>query len=113
MATASSAWSRGRGRLHSGDVDGVAQAAAPVTLAKSWDASCGLGAVAEETISTEHVRTDTTVTECNIHWPTDSSLLWDTYRVAAREMSYAREFAPHLVPWRFHPKKIKKLHLFA
>jgi IS5 family transposase len=72
-----------------------------------------LGAVAEEAISTGHVRTDTTVTECNIHWPTDSSLLWDSYRVAAREMSYAREFAPHLVPWRFHPKKIKKLHLFV
>ena len=72
-----------------------------------------LGAVAEEAISTEHVRTDTTVTECNIHWPTDSSLLWDSYRVAAREMSYARGFAPHLVPWRFHSKKIKKLHLFV
>ena len=72
-----------------------------------------LGAVAEGAISTQHVRTDTTVTECNIHWPTDSSLLWDSYRVAAREMSYARDFAPHLVPWRFHPKKIKKLHLFV
>jgi IS5 family transposase len=72
-----------------------------------------LGAVAAETISTEHVRTDTTVTECNIHWPTDSSLLWDSYRVTAREMSYARELAPHSVPWRFHPKKIKKLHLFV
>jgi IS5 family transposase len=72
-----------------------------------------LGAVAEGAISTDHVRTDTTVTECNIHWPTDSGLLWDSYRVAAREMSYARELAPHVVPWRFHPRKIKKLHLFV
>jgi IS5 family transposase len=72
-----------------------------------------LGAVAEGAVSTDHVRTDTTVTECSIHWPTDSSLLWDSYRVAAREMSYAREFAPHGVPWRFHPKKIKKLYLFV
>ena len=72
-----------------------------------------LDAVSQETISIEAVRTDTTVTECNIHWPTDSSLLWDTYRVVARKISYARELAPHLVPWRFHWKKIKKLNLFV
>jgi IS5 family transposase len=41
----------------------------------------GLRALSEETISIEHLRTDTTVTECNIHWPTDSSLLLDTSRV--------------------------------
>lgn len=68
-------------------------------------------AAADETISLDHVRTDTTVTECNIHWPTDSSLLWDVYRVATREMSSGREFDPLCCPWRFHPKKIKKLHL--
>ena len=72
-----------------------------------------LGAVAEETVSVEHVRTDTTVTECNIHWPTDSSLLWDVYRVAAREMTYGREVDPLSCPWRFHAKKVKKLHLFV
>jgi IS5 family transposase len=72
-----------------------------------------LGALAEETISVEHVRTDTTVTECNIHWPTDASLLWDVYRVAAREMSYGRELDPRSCPWRFHPKKVKKLYLFV
>ena len=27
------------------------------------------------------IRTDTTVVESNIHYPTDSSLLWDTWRV--------------------------------
>ena len=73
----------------------------------------GLEAVAEGTISVEHVRTDTTVTECNIHWPTDSSLLWDVYRVAAREMSAGRELDSASCPWRFHVKKIKKLHLFV
>jgi len=72
-----------------------------------------LGAIAENSVSTEHVRTDTTVTECNIHWPTDSSLLWDVYRVAAREMSFGRGFDLHSCPWRFHPKKIKKLHVFV
>jgi transposase, IS5 family len=71
-----------------------------------------LHAVAEETISIDHLRTDTTVTECNIHWPTDSSLLWDTYRVLAREMSRAREIDPVSVPWRFHVKKIKNMDFF-
>ena len=73
----------------------------------------GLGAVADETISIEHVRTDTTVTECNIHWPTDSSLLWDTYRVIAREMSRGRQLDPLSCRGRFHVKKIKKMHLFV
>jgi IS5 family transposase len=71
-----------------------------------------LRAIAKTAISVEHVRTDTTVTECNIHWPTDSSLLWDSYRVATREMSHGRELDPASCPWRFHPKKIKKLNLF-
>ncbi len=70
-----------------------------------------LGAVADEAVSTEHVRTDTTVIECNIHWPTDSSLLWDVYRVAAREMAAGRQLDRLSCPWRFHPKKIKKLYL--
>jgi len=72
-----------------------------------------LGAVADEAVSIEHVRTDTTVTECNIHWPTDSSLLWDTYRVIAREMSRGRQLDPLSCPGRFHVKKIKKLYLFV
>jgi len=72
-----------------------------------------LGAVADEAVTTEHVRTDTTVTECNIHWPTDSSLLCDVYRVAVREMAAGRALSPGACPWRFHPKKIKKLHLFV
>jgi IS5 family transposase len=72
-----------------------------------------LRAVADEVVSTEHLRTDTTVTECNIHWPTDSSLLWDTYRVIAREMSRARQIDPLCCRWRFHVKKIKKMDLFV
>jgi IS5 family transposase len=71
-----------------------------------------LNALSEELITVEHVRADTTVTECNIHWPTDSGLLWDAYRVAARTMSYGRELDPISCPWRFHIKKVKKLHLF-
>jgi len=67
----------------------------------------------EETITAEEIRTDTTVVESNIHWPTDSSLMWDVYRVVAKELSYAREVDSSIAPWRFHPKKAKKLHLFV
>jgi IS5 family transposase len=82
---------------------------------ETWEAInhvLALGAVADEVISIEHLRTDTTVTECNIHWPTDSSLLWDTYRVIAREISRGRQIAPSSCPWRFHVKKIKKMEFF-
>ena len=82
---------------------------------ETWEAinqMLGLGAVADETVSIDHLRTDTTVTECNIHWPTDSSLLWDAYRVIARELSRARQIDPLSVPWRFHVKKIKNMEFF-
>ncbi len=72
----------------------------------------GLKAVAEGDITIDELRTDTTVTECNIHWPTDASLLCDTYRVLAREISRARELVPWCFPWRFHMKEIKSLYLF-
>ena len=72
-----------------------------------------LDASVEESVSLDHVRTDTTVTECNIHWPTDASLLWDVYRVACRKMAAGRELDPLSCPWRFHPKKIKKLYLYV
>jgi len=82
---------------------------------ETWEAinqMLGLRAVADEVVSINHLRTDTTVTECNIHWPTDSSLLWDTYRVIAREMSRARQIDPLSCPWRFHVKKIKNMEFF-
>ena len=72
----------------------------------------GFHAVQNKAVSIDHIRTDTTVTECNIHWPTDSSLLWDTYRVIAREMSRGRRIDPLSCPWRFHVKKIKKMEFF-
>jgi IS5 family transposase len=57
------------------------------------------------------IRTDTTVMESNIHYPTDASLLWDTWRVASRLLKRAREIFPESVPHRFHTRKIKKLYL--
>jgi IS5 family transposase len=82
---------------------------------ETWEAInhvLALRAVADQVISIDHLRTDTTVTECNIHWPTDSSLLLDTYRVIAREMSRGRWIDPLSCPWRFHVKKIKKMEFF-
>jgi IS5 family transposase len=37
------------------------------------------------------IRVDATVTETNIHAPTDSSLLWDGVRVLTRQLAHARE----------------------
>ncbi len=73
----------------------------------------GRHAVAQEAITTNVIRTDTTVVESNIHYPTDASLLWDTWRVASRLLSRAREIAPNSVPHRFHDRKIKRLYLYV
>ena len=68
--------------------------------------------VAQGAVSTDVIRTDTTAVESNIHYPTDSSLLWDTWRVASRLLKRAREITPEGCLHRFHDRKIKRLHLF-
>ena len=68
--------------------------------------------VAEDMVHTNVIRTDTTVVESNIHYPTDSSLLWDTWRVASRLLKRAMEIVPACCPHRFHDRKIKRLHLY-
>jgi len=67
-------------------------------------------AVKEDLIEGEKLRIDTTAVETNIHWPTDSSLLWDTYRTLARYIERIREIDP-LVGGdrRVLLKKVKKL----
>jgi IS5 family transposase len=69
--------------------------------------------VAQETVHTNVVRTDTTVVESNIHHPTDASLLWDTWRVASRLLKRAMEIVPGCCPHRFHDRKIKRLYLYV
>jgi transposase, IS5 family len=54
------------------------------------------------------IRVDTTVVETTIHYPTDSSLLWDSWRVLARWLRRGRALAPELCPHRFHDKKTKR-----
>ena len=69
--------------------------------------------VEQEMVHTNVIRTDTTVVESNIHWPTDASLLWDTWRVASRLLVRAREIAPESCLHRFHDRKTKRLYLFV
>jgi IS5 family transposase len=83
--------------------------------AKTWkrlNELLGQAAVGEEAIDSGTIRTDTTVVESNIHYPTDSSLLWDTWRVAARLLSRGRQIDWESCPHRFHDRKIKRLYLF-
>jgi len=70
-------------------------------------------AVAGETADAATIRVDTTAVETNIHWPTDASLLWDTYRVAARLMRRGRDVLMASCPYRFHERKIRRLWLFV
>ena len=70
-------------------------------------------AVANEKVSGDKLRADTTVYEANIHYPTDSSLLWDSYRVLVRLLRRVRREYPGLnLTYRFHDRKVKKRYLF-
>jgi transposase, IS5 family len=69
--------------------------------------------IAHELVHPEVIRTDTTVVESDIHYPTDASLLWDTWRVASRLLKRANRIVPRSVPHRFHDRKIKGLYLFV
>ena len=62
-------------------------------------------------ISGERLRIDTSAYETNIRWPSDSGLLWDTYRVLSKLLNYARKLDPEVAAGRrFQPKRVKKLH---
>lgn len=81
---------------------------------ETWHAINGLlakAAAGEGLITGEQLRLDTTAVETNIHWPTDSGLLWDTYRVLARHVQAIRRICPTLVSdKRLHAKRAKQLH---
>jgi len=64
-------------------------------------------------VTADKVRLDTTVYEANIHWPTDSSLLWDGFRTLARLLKkVSGELRGLGRSQRFHLKKIKRLAQF-
>jgi IS5 family transposase len=67
----------------------------------------------QDKISHEKLRLDTTVYETNVHYPTDSSLLWDSFRALARSLQEIQRELPQLaLKHRFHTKKVKKLAYF-
>ena len=55
------------------------------------------------------VRIDSTVTESNIHPPTDSSLLWDCIRTLYRVMEKLKEVVPKGFRFCNHSRSAKKL----
>lgn len=66
-------------------------------------------AMAQEKISGDKQRMDTTVVETNIHYPTDSSLLWDSFRTLCRLLRNIQNELPQLnLRHRYHDKKVKK-----
>jgi IS5 family transposase len=68
----------------------------------------------EGMVSGESLRLDSTVSESNIHYPTDAHLLWDGYRVLSRLMTQIRESDRRLDCCnRFHVKKIKALFTYV
>jgi len=67
-------------------------------------------AIEAELISGNKARLDTTAYETNIHWPTDSSLLWDTYRTITKLIESVRELDPEVAGnKRLQLKKTKRL----
>ena len=70
-------------------------------------------AVAQGKITHAKQRLDTTAYEANIHYPTDSSLLWDSFRTLTRLIRRLQQELPELgLGHRFHDKKVKRLYTF-
>jgi IS5 family transposase len=98
----------GRSMMDFTTLDKLKNAIRPATWQRI-NRALGRQAVREGWISGEALRLDTTAVETNIHWPTDSSLLWDTYRVLARLLEQARELDPQVVGMgRLHPRRAKR-----
>jgi IS5 family transposase len=67
-------------------------------------------AVRRELIDGGRLRLDTTAVETNVHYPTDSTLLWDVYRTLDRLIRQAREIDPEAVgSRRLQARRAKRL----
>ncbi len=87
------------------------KAIAPETWEK-MNQRLGRYAIDRGLISGTRLRADTTACETNIHYPTDSSLLWDCYRVTARLIARVREYDAEAVgPGRLQNRRVKCLTL--
>ncbi len=107
---------RGFTRIHNGPMMSPAtfNRLANAIRPRTWDVVnefVARAAVAEGRITGEHLRLDTTAVETNVHWPTDSGVLWDTYRVLDRQVQAIRTLHPALLSdKRLHAKRAKRLH---
>lgn len=101
-------------RIHDGPMMGhtalcrLRNAIRPETW-KAVNEALAKAAVKRELITGEELRLDTTAVETNIHWPADSSLLWDGYRTLGRLIGEVREIDPGAVGGRrVHLARVKK-----
>lgn len=81
------------------------------TLWRDLNTTLTVDALLQGKISGEQLRVDTTAVETAIHYPTESSLLWDGYRVLARLLRLARGEMRRPFPFRLHDAKVKRLAL--
>ena len=89
----------------------VYKAIAPETW-QSINVLLGKYAIDQEFIEGVRLRVDTTAFETNIHYPTDSSLLWDAYRVLGRLIARVRDYDEESVgPGRLQNRRVKRLML--
>ena len=71
------------------------------------------GAIKRNEVSGDILRVDTTLCETNVHYPTDSHLLWDCFKVLTNNIRHFKEEFPYLhLNFRFHDKKVKKLFTY-
>lgn len=77
---------------------------------KAMNDALGHYARGADMIGADDLRVDTTAYETSIHYPTDSSLLWDSFRVLARVLKRVQQENPALgLTHRYHVAKVKKL----
>jgi len=77
---------------------------------KRINAVLAQAAIQRDLIHGDELRLDTTAVETNIHWPTDSSLLWDGYRTLASRIDEARQIDPEAVgQQRIHLRRVKRI----
>lgn len=79
---------------------------------KSINRHLGAYAIRQQHIEGDSLRVDTTACETNVHYPTDSSLLWDSYRVLARLLGELRGYDRETVgDGHLQTRWVKKLAL--
>ena len=90
-------------------LDKAFKAIRPQTWKRINEALCGY-AEQKKRIDPRAIRVDTTVVETTIHYPTDSSLLMDGWRVLARLLREGLPRMPQGCPHRFHDRLVKRAY---